>query len=52
MLEAGVSHFVISDVLGHSSSSSLLRYTAVSVNNLRQCSDTLESIPVMQEELL
>ncbi|MDE7326047.1 MAG: tyrosine-type recombinase/integrase [Lachnospiraceae bacterium] len=52
LLEAGVPSSVICDVLGHTSADSLRQYTASSLDGLKQCARTLESIPVMQEELL
>ena len=52
MLEAGVSHFVLSDVLGHNDANSFLPYASVSLNSLRQCAGTLDDIPVMQEDLI
>ena len=52
MVEAGVPTPVICDVMGHTSTSVILRYTSASVESLRQCSGTLELIPVEQEALL
>ena len=52
LLEAGVPSSMICDVLGHASAASLRQYTASSLECLRQCARTLESIPVIQEELL
>jgi len=52
LLEAGVPSPMICDVLGHTSAASLRQYTASSLECLRQCTRTMESIPVMQEELL
>ena len=52
LLEAGVPSPIICDVLGHASAASLRQYTASSLECLRQCARTIESIPVMQEELL
>ena len=52
MLEAGVSHFVLSDVLGNSDANSFLPYASVSLNSLRQCAGTLDDIPVVQQDLI
>ncbi len=52
LLEAGVPSSMICDVLGHTSADSLRQYTASSLDCLKQCARTLDSIPVMQEELL
>lgn len=52
LLEAGVSSSMICDVLGHASAASLRQYTVSSLECLRHCARTLESIPVVQEELL
>jgi len=52
LLEAGVPSSMICDVLGHTSTDSLRQYTASSLECLKQCARTLESIPVTQEELL
>ena len=52
MVEAGVPTPVICDVMGHTSTSVILQYTSASVESLRQCSGTLELIPVEQEALL
>ena len=52
LTEAGVPASMVCDVLGHSSTMSVLQYTAASVESLRQCSGTLEAIPVEQEALL
>ncbi len=51
LLEAGVPSPMICDVLGHTSAAPLRQYTASSLECLRKCARTLESIPVMQEEL-
>ena len=52
LLEAGVPSPMICDVLGHASADSLRQYTASSLECLKQCTRTMEAIPVMQEELL
>lgn len=52
MLNAGIPHTVMSDILGHSDPEALSHYTAVSINGLRLCAGTLKDIPVTQEELL
>lgn len=52
LLEAGVPSHLICDVLGHATADSLRQYTVSSLDFLKQCARTLESIPVMQEELL
>lgn len=52
LLEAGVASPMICDVLGHASAASLRQYTASSLECLKQCARTMESIPVIQEELL
>ena len=52
LTEAGVPASMVCDVMGHSSTKAILQYTSASVESLRQCSGTLEDIPVGQEALL
>ena len=52
LTEAGVPASLVCDVMGHSSTKTILQYTSASVESLRQCSGTLEEIPVEQEALL
>lgn len=52
LLEAGVPAPMICDVLGHATADSLRQYTASSLECLKQCARTMESIPVTQAELL
>ena len=52
LIEAGIPTSTVCDIMGHTSTMSILQYTSASVESLRQCCRTLEEIPVEQEGLL
>lgn len=52
LLESEIPAPMICDILGHTSADSLRQYTASSLECLKQCARTMESIPVMQEEII